>query len=117
MTNEQFTPLHPDTVDIADVSVSALIRHLVDPFAGWEVCVVITKGPEQSRIVADEVTAEMLDLTGHAIPLVFRDAGLLAEAGDSLGVSANAIFRFSESHNQPAQLRVTFRGLTANFTT
>ncbi len=105
-------PLHPPAVDLADVTVSAVVSPGPDG-AGWEVTALVDRPPDQAPLPAEAVIAELLDDTGRPLPLVRRDEGTLTEAGGGLGVTANAGFLFGPG--RPATLRITYDGTPATF--
>lgn len=104
----------PSWVDVEDVTIRAFLR------AGqrrkeWDLTVVVGRGPDQPLLAASDVAAELIDAQGRPLPLVERDTGLLVEAGSSLGVSANANFRFAAAEADPKEVRITYRGHDLRF--
>lgn len=104
----------PPSVDLPDGVLSAVVAP-AEPDSGWRLTVVIARGPDEPRLDARDVDAELEDAAGCRLPLIERDRGLLVDAGGSLGTSANAVFRFGVGSAPPAALRVTFRGRSADF--
>jgi hypothetical protein len=104
----------PSSVDTAGAALSVVVQHAADSQT-WYVRVVITRPPDQPRLTSEDVDAKLATLNGHSLPLLSRDRGALVEAGDSLGMSANADFRFASSGHPPSRLTVTYQGTTAEF--
>lgn len=104
----------PFSHPIGDDNISATIR-LEQPADVWAVTVVIQRAPDQRAIDGQAVSAQLFDENGVPLKLVRRASGPLAEAGGSLGTSANAIFQFQGSQSLPLELRVTYQGLTVTF--
>jgi hypothetical protein len=104
----------PSSVDADNATLSVVVEHAADSQT-WYVRVVITRPPDQPRLTAEDVDAKLTAADGHSLPLVRRDRGALVEAGDSLGMSANADFRFASSGHPPSRLTVTCQGTTAEF--
>jgi hypothetical protein len=104
----------PSSVDVAGATLSVVAEYAADS-EEWHVRVVITRLPDQPRLTAGDVDAKLTALDGRSLPLVSRDRGALVEAGGSLGMSANADFRFASSGHQPSRLTVTYQGTAAGF--
>jgi hypothetical protein len=80
-----------------------------------EAVVVITRAAGQPRIRAEDVEAALLNGEGKPIPPVSRPEGLLVEAGGSLGMSANATYRFLLNGRTPSALVVRYGGRELRF--
>ncbi len=96
------------------VSISALLR-LDRATNQWVVTVVITRTAGQPPIQGRDVDAQFLDSRGRPLSVLERPSGSLVEAGDSLGMSANALFRFADATAMPAELIVTYEGQSGRF--
>jgi hypothetical protein len=106
--------LDPFSIPIDDVTVSGTLQQNILNNC-WDVTIVISRAPNQRQMNGVEIEAQLLDVHGRPFTLLERPAGPLVEAGGSLGVSANALFRFLDSKTIPAKLVVTYRGKTVNF--
>jgi hypothetical protein len=106
--------LVPPTVDVGDESIA--VRLAPDEAGGWIATVLILRRADSgSRVQGEDVEAHLTDGDGRELSIVERPTGALVEAGDTLGVSANARFRFAETGARPAALSVSYRGLDAPF--
>ena len=81
----------------------------------WSVIIVLGRAPDQELISGEEVDAQLIDREGKALTVIERPNGLLTEAGGSMGVSANARFRFQGSKERPDHLVVTYQSQTVSF--
>jgi|DewCreStandDraft_5_1066085.scaffolds.fasta_scaffold00317_22 hypothetical protein len=106
--------LEPSSLPLSNVSISALLQ-LERATNQWVVTVVITRAAGQPPIQARDVDAQLLDSQGGPLPVLERPSGPLVEAGDSLGMSANALFRFADTAAVPAELIVTYEGQPVRF--
>jgi hypothetical protein len=97
-----------------DVSVSAVLN-LDRDRVRWDVTVVLSRKPDQEPVQGSEVQAQLLDQHGVPLKALERPSGPLAEAGGSLGMSANAPFRFAATETAPGGLTVTYRDQTVRF--
>jgi len=80
------------------------------------VTVILTRRPSDVPVLGQEFEVELLGPGGGAFPVVEKPSGPLPEAGGSLGVSANALFRFkSVAGAKPAELIVMYHGERVRF--
>jgi hypothetical protein len=105
--------LDPSSHALSDASISAEVRRA--PSGDWEVIVVIVRAPDQTLIQPSEVGARLLDEHGKELALLTSPSKPLAEAGGSLGVSANARFEFADCGRLLAELVVRFRDEEVRF--
>lgn len=106
--------VEPLSLPLGKITVSTLIS-LNQSNDIWDVVIVFARVPAQNLIKGDEVNAQLLDSQGTALKMLERPSGSLVEAGGSLSVSANALFRFQGSNSAPAHLVVTYKGQTVCF--
>ncbi len=113
MTQHEFT-LEPKSTSVGGMSVLAKLER--DASADrWNATIVFSRAPDLPPMPGNEVDAQLLDAGGASLKVLERPSGALAEAGGSLGNSANAVFRFQGSKVEPAELVVTYRGQTVRF--
>jgi hypothetical protein len=105
----------PPAIDFDDESVAARLSSDADD--SWIATVLILRRREDgaARVEGDDVSARLIDEQGSELPVVERPSGPLVEAGGSLGVSANARFRFSATEARPAELVVDYAGSRCRF--
>lgn len=113
MASVEYT-ITPSAQPLGSASLSALLR-LDQATNQWIVTVVITRAAGQPQIQGHEVDAQLLDSQGRPFAVLERPSGPLVEAGDSLGMSANALFRFEAPSVTPAELAVTYQGRAVSF--
>lgn len=104
----------PSEQPLGNASISALLS-LDRAMSQWIVTVMITRAAGQARIQGHEVDAQLLDSQGRPFAALERPSGPLVEAGNSLGMSANAQFRFEAPSVTPAELTVTYQGRAVRF--
>jgi hypothetical protein len=113
MTSEVWS-IHPPSYVIGDETISADLRR-DSRTDSWEVTVVIARAPGQDLLPADAVEVQLIDGAGETIELLAGPSAPLVEAGGSLGVSANANFRFGDGSRQPFGLVVTYQNQQVQF--
>jgi hypothetical protein len=113
MQSGDFT-IEPVSRVFSDVIISAVLKYQSKNDT-WDITVILGRTPGQELIKGKEVDAQLIDRGGKALTVIERPNGLLTEAGGSMGVSANARFRFQGSKERPGQLIVTYHRQTALF--
>jgi hypothetical protein len=81
-----------------EIAISVLIHFdLINKL--WNVNVILSKSPHTSSIIGTSLKLELLDSKNNQLEQVERPIGFPTEVGGSLGVSANAKFKFRSSDN------------------
>jgi hypothetical protein len=110
--------LQPPVVDLKDESVAARLER-DEQEGAWLVTVLVLRhlgrdaGAEPVR--GEDVSARLVDEAGVELEPEERPSGPLREAGGTLGVSANAPFRFRGGRGRPAALVVEYVGTRCRF--
>jgi hypothetical protein len=106
----------PRSIGLGEATISVEVTRN-DAQAEWRVRVIITRRDDQPRLQGDAVETRLLRADGTLLRQIAGATGLLPQAGGSLGMSANADFRFAaEGNDLPTALDVAFQGQTVHFT-
>lgn len=105
--------LDPPSRSVPDATVSGSLQRAAD--GSWELSLGIMRAADQPALDAAAVAAAMADSTGRSLTLSQSPAGPLPEGGSSLGMSANARFRFQDHGAPPASLMVRLQGAELRF--
>jgi len=106
--------IEPISAALGETTVSAVLR-LNLPENVWEVIVVFSYAPRQISMLGENVSAQLLDHAGASLEMLAHPAGPLVEVGGIQSRSANARFRFQAKQEEPAFLRVIYRGEQVGF--
>lgn len=116
MAADQTLAVVPSSLSIGEATISADVTGDAAR-SEWRVLVIITRRDDQPRLQGEEVDARLLRAKDRPLRRLERATGTLRQAGDSLGMSANADFLFAaDGDDPPTALDVTFQGQTVHFT-
>ena len=104
--NKKFE-VSPLYLDNNEITISASLNF--DLIKLWSVNVILSKSPYTPKILGTDLNVELLDLQNNQLEQIERPVGFLTEVGGSLGVSANAKFKFCSSDNNPIKLIVEYK--------
>ena len=104
----------PQARALTDATVTAQLRR-GSGGTTWDLIVLITRLPDQPPLNATEVEAQLVDENAAVLPLLSGPSEPLAEAGGSLGMTANARFQFGDRGARLAVLVVRLQGAELHF--
>lgn len=105
--------LDPPSRSVPDATVSGSLQRAAD--GSWDLSLGIMRAADLPPLDASAVGAVLADAAGRGLTVAQSLAGPLPEGGGSLGMSANARFRFLDHGTAPASLVVRLHGSELRF--